>query len=138
MKTILTLILVALASTAVAQSLIPQTALDRNRAKLNQTASASVYYAELNAQALTANQWIWSLPDDELSELLTAFGQQTVTQLLALWAAQAENLNAGLEAAGSTVRANATPTRTWTWVNGVAIVDPLPAPDPEPSPTPEP
>jgi hypothetical protein len=131
MKTILALIVAALVATASAQ-LIPQTPLQRNMAKLAQTSAGSVYYAELAATALNGNNWIWSLPDAELSEFLTALGQQNVTQLLALWAAQAESLNAGLAAAGSTVRANATPTRTWTWVNGVAVVDPLPSPEPTP------
>jgi hypothetical protein len=131
MKTIL--ILLAFAATASAQ-LLPTTPLQSNLAQLSKTASATVSYAELAAQSLNANQWIWGLPDDQLAELLTAIGQQKVSELLQLQAAQATVLNAGLAAAGSSVRADVTPKREFSWSNGAAVIVPLPEPEATPNP----
>ena len=123
MKTI-SLLIFALTAMSYGQ-LVPQTPLQSNLARLSQTTATSVYYAELAAQALNANAWIWSLPDDQLAELLTSLGEQRVNELLALQSAQEQALNAGLQAAGSAVRVTTKPTREFTWDNGTSVVVPL-------------
>jgi len=114
-----------LVSLATAQ-LLPLPPLQRNLERLSQTTKATVYYAEHMARAITANGWVWSLPDEELSELLNALGPELVAARVTLQQAQAAAINAGLEAAGSPVRANGEPGRTWTIVDGVIVLDPLP------------
>jgi hypothetical protein len=131
MKPILTILAVlALAASSQAQ-LVPQTQLQRDLSEISKAAEASTYYGELFAASLNRAAAIWSLPDDRLVAVLTALGEANVTALLQLQAAQAAVINAGLEAAGSSVRANVTPTREFSFVNGQAVVIPL-EPTPEP------
>jgi hypothetical protein len=138
MKPILT-ILAALAVAASAQAqLVPQTQLQRDLSEVSNAAEASTYYGELFAASLNRTAAIWSLPDERLAAVLTALGESNVSALLQLQAAQAAVINAGLEAAGSSVRANVTPTREFSWDGTTAVVVPLPTPMPEPTPEPTP
>jgi hypothetical protein len=134
MKPILTLIAVTALAASVQAQLVPQTQLQRDLSEVSKAAEASTYYGELFAQSLNRTAAIWSLPDERLAALLTALGEANVTALLQLQAAQAAVINAGLEAAGSTARANVQPTREFAFTNGVAVVVPLPEPTPEPTP----
>lgn len=131
MKTILALL--ALASAASAQ-LVPQTQLQQDLSAVAKAADGTTYYGEQFAHALNRTAAIWSLPDQRLADVLNALGQERVTALIALQSAQAAALNAGLEAAGSSVRANVTPTREFSWSNGQVVLVPLPEPEPTPEP----
>jgi hypothetical protein len=125
MKTILA-ILAALALAAAAQAqLVPQTQLQRDLSEVSKAAEASTYYGELFAASLNRTAAIWSLPDERLAAVLNALGESNVSALLQLQAAQAAALNAGLQAAGSSVRANVQPTREFSWQAGQAVIVPI-------------
>jgi propanediol dehydratase small subunit len=118
-------ILIALAVAASAQ-LVPQTQLQADLSTIAKAADGTTYYGERFAHALNRTAAIWSLPDDRLVDVLNALGQERVAALVALQAAQAAALNAGLEAAGSSVRVNVAPTREFSWSNGQVILVPQP------------
>jgi hypothetical protein len=135
MKTILTILeAIALAATAQAQ-LIPTTQLQSDLSTFSSSVNGALYYSQLWAESLNRVQSVWSLPDDRLEAVLETFGQERVTMLLQLQAAQAQVLNAGFEAVGVATRVQAEPTRQFSWDSPTNVVlVPLPTPTPEPTP----
>jgi hypothetical protein len=135
MKTILTLLAsLALAASASAQ-LIPTTQLQSDLSTFSSNVNGALYYSQLWAESLNRVQSVWSLPDDRLEAVLETFGQERVTLLLQLQAAQGQVLNAGFEAAGVSTRVQAEPTRQFSWDSPTnVVIAPLPTPTPEPAP----
>ena len=133
MKTILTLLAASLvAASAQAQSLIPQTQEQTDLQDLSRNVNGALYYSQLWADALTRIGVVWSLPDDRLEAVLEALGQERVTALLQLMAAQAQVLNVVFEAAGVSTRVNATPAREFSWNSPTdVVIVPLPEPEQE-------
>jgi hypothetical protein len=136
MKTILTILAaLTLAASANAQ-LVPQTQLQSDLSTFSSNVNGALYYSQLWAESLNRVQSVWSLPDDRLEAVLETFGQERVTMLLQLQAAQAEVLNTGFTAAGVSTRVQAEPTRQFSWSSPTNVVlVPLPTPTPEPTPS---
>jgi hypothetical protein len=135
MKTILTILeAIALAATAQAQ-LIPTTQKEQDIQELSANVNAALYYSQLWAGSLNKIGSVWGLPDERLENVLEALGQERVTSLLQLMAAQGQMLNAGFTAAGVSTRVQAEPTRQFSWSSPTNVVlVPLPSPTPAPTP----
>jgi hypothetical protein len=122
MKLALTILTaLALAATAPAQ-LIPTTQLQLDLSTFSSNVNGALYYSQLWAESLNRVQSVWSLPDDRLEAVLETFGQERVTMLLQLQAAQAQVLNVGFEAAGVSTRVQAEPTRQFSWSSPTNVV----------------
>jgi hypothetical protein len=140
MKTILTLLALALVASSAQCQLLPQTPLERNLSNVSKAADATVAYGRLWAQSLTAaHAAVWSLETSELEQMLNHIGIEGVTRLVGLQTATAQGINQALAAAGDPYRVPETPGREFT-VNpqtGYITVTPLPEPEQEEAPSEE-
>jgi hypothetical protein len=119
MKSILALILIA---GNVHAQLIPTTQKEQDLQELSANVNAALYYSQLWAGSLNKIGSVWSLPDERLENVLEALGQERVTSLLQLMAAQGQILNAGFTAAGVSTRVQAEPTRQFSWSSPTNVV----------------
>jgi len=132
MKTILTILAVALVASSAHCQLLPQTTQERHRSNVSKAADATVYYGRLWAQSLTAaHASVWSIPTAELEEFLNSIGIEGVTRLIGLQTATAQGINQALAAAGDPYRVPETPGREFTVDQATGYITVTPLPDPE-------